>query len=168
MFRTLREEKGYTYGIAAGADARRLGGASVVRGSVKAEVTGAALHDLLEQLAILREQPISAEELAEARDGIVRGLPSRFATASGIAGQLSALSAYGLPDDYWEGYARAVQEVSVAEVQRVAQRYLDPSRLTLVMVGPAAVVEPQLAALPLGTVEVERAKNGLLPRKPRR
>jgi zinc protease len=168
LFRTLREDKGYTYGVGAGADARRLAGASVVRGSVKAEVTGDALRVLLEQLALLRDQPISAEELTEAKDGIVRGLPSSFATVGGIASQLSTLASLGLPDDYWEGYARAVQGVTAADVQQMARRYLDPNRMTLVMVGPADVVASQLATLPLGTVRVERAKNGLLPRKEKR
>jgi predicted Zn-dependent peptidase len=168
LFRTLREEKGYTYGIGAGADARRLAGASVVRGSVKAEVTGAALQDLLAQLALMRDQPVSAEELAEARDGIVRSLPARFATVGGVAGQLSALATYGLPDDYWTEYAKAVQQVTAADVQRMAQRYLAPDRLTLVLVGAKALVVPQLASVPLGAVQVERVTNPPLPRKPSR
>jgi len=168
LFRTLREEKGYTYGIGAGADARRLAGASVVRGSVKAEVTGAALQDLLAQLALLRDQPVSAEELAEARDGIVRSLPARFSTVGGIAGQLSALAIYGLPDDYWSEYARAVEQITPADVQRMAQRYLAPDRLTLVLVGAKEVVAPQLASVPLGTVQLERVANPPLPRKPAR
>lgn len=166
LFRTLREEKGYTYGIGAGADARRLAGASVVRGSVKAEVTGAALQDLLAQLGLLRDKPVSPEELVEARDGIIRSLPARFATAGGIAGQLSALAIYGLPDDYWTRYASAVQGVTEADVQRMAQRYLDPARLTLVLVGAKEVVTPQLGAGPVGAVEVERVANPPLPRKP--
>jgi len=48
----------------------------------------------------------------------------------------------------------------------VAQRYLDPGRLTLVMVGPASLVEPQLAALPIGPIQVVRPTNPPLPRKP--
>ncbi len=166
LFRTLREEKGYTYGMGAGADARRLAGASVVRGSVKAEVTGAALRDLLAELARMRDEPVPADELAEAKAGIVRSLPSEFATVGEIAGHLGELAIHDLPDDYWNTYAQAVEQVSAADVQRVAQRYLDANRLTLVMVGPAEVVRPQLAELPIGKVEVRRQLNPPLPRKP--
>ena len=179
LFRGLREEKGYTYGIGAGADARRLGGASVVRGSVKAEVTGAALKDLLAELSRMREEPVPADELEEAKAGIVRALPAEFATVGEIAGQLAELALYDLPDDYWNTYAEEVHDVSAADVKEMAERYLDPGHLTLVMVGPREVVGPQLVSLPLGEVEtggVSRPTpprpapppraNGLLPRKP--
>lgn len=167
LFRILREEKGYTYGIGAGADARRLAGASVVRGSVKAEVTGAALKDLLAELARMRDEAVPPDELEESKAGIVRSLPSEFATVSEIAGHLGELAIHGLPDDYWNSYAQEVERVSAEDVQRVARRYLDPLRLTLVMVGPADLVQPQLASLPIGQVQVERQRNPNLPRKPR-
>ncbi len=83
-----------------------------------------------------------------------------------IAGRLGELAVHDLPDDYWNGYAQAVEQVSAADVQRMAQKYLDPGRLTLVMVGPAEVVRPQLAELPIGKVEVQRQLNPPLPRKP--
>jgi predicted Zn-dependent peptidase len=166
LFRILREQKGYTYGIGAGADARRLGGASVVRGSVKAGVTGAALRDLLAELARLRDEPVPAEELQEAEAGIVRGLPSEFSSVEEIAFRLGDLAVHGLPDDYWNGYAQAVEKIGPADVQRVAQRVLDPARLTIVMVGPADLVRPQLGSLPIGKVEVQRPTNPPLPRKP--
>ena len=166
LFRKLREEKGYTYGVGAGADARRLAGASVVRGSVKAEVTGAALQDLLGELQRMRDEPVPAEELAEAKNGIVRSLPGRFSSVGGIAGQLAVLAVHGLPDDYWGTYAREVEQVTPADVQRVARKYLDPQRLTLVVVGARGVVEPQLASVPVGKVELDRTRNPLLPRKP--
>src|SRR4030042_708634 len=60
LFRHLREEKGYTYGMGAGADARRAGGASVVRGSVKADVTGAALGALLGEVGRRRRGGVPA------------------------------------------------------------------------------------------------------------
>ncbi len=114
----------------------------------------------------MREEPVPADELQEAKDGIVRSLPSEFASVAAIAGHLGELAIHELPDDYWNGYAQAVEKVTAADVQRVARRYLDPRRLTLVMVGASAVVRPQLTGLPLGPVEVPRPRNGLLPRKP--
>jgi len=153
LFRHLREEKGYTYGISAHAEARRLGGLSVIGGSVKGNQTGLALRALLDELAELRDRPVSPEELRGARDGLVLSLPSDFASAGGIAARLAEAVVHGLPDDHWTRHARAVGEVSAADVQRVARRLLDASHLTAVLVGDAASVEPQLAGLPLGSVE---------------
>ncbi|HYQ80208.1 MAG TPA: pitrilysin family protein, partial [Anaeromyxobacteraceae bacterium] len=153
LFRNLREEKGYTYGTYARADARRLGGASLVVGSIKAAQTREALAALVAEVEALRKEPVSEQELADARNALVLSLPSDFATAAGIAGRLAEQVVQGLPDDYWERYAEAVRRVTVADVLRVARRDLDLSRLTTVMVGDPSV-KAQLDGLPLGPVEV--------------
>ncbi|WP_041448018.1 pitrilysin family protein [Anaeromyxobacter sp. Fw109-5] len=153
LFRNLREEKGYTYGVYAMGEARKLAGASLVAGSVKADVTGAALKEIVRELARLREEPVPAQELSDAKDALVLGLPADFATAGGIAGRVAELALHGLPDDYWNGYADAVREVDAEAVQRAARRYLDPAKMTVVMVADPAVVRPQLADVPLGPIE---------------
>jgi predicted Zn-dependent peptidase len=157
LFRHLREEKGYTYGMSARPEARKLGGTGVVGGSVKADQTGEALRALLAELADIREQPVTAEELRTAKDGIVLGLPSEFATTGAIAGKLAEAVTYGLPDDYWPRYADDVRRVTAEDVRRVARAWLDTSRVTAVMVCDTAVVRPQLAGLPLGPIEVRTA-----------
>ena len=157
IFRELREKHGYTYGMYARVEARKLGGASLVVGSVKADVTGAALKALLQQIADLREKPVSQGELDVARNSLLLSLPADFAIASGIAGKLAEEVVYGLPDDYWDGFAAQVARVSPEDVRRVAERYLDTSKLTTVLVCEADAVRPQLQGLPLGPIEVRRA-----------
>jgi zinc protease len=154
LFRNLREDKGYTYGVDAAADARRLAGASVVQGSVKADVTGPALKELLFELGRMRAEPVPPAELEDAKNALVLSLPSDFASVQGIAGRVAALVIYGLPDEYWNGYADAVARVTAADVSRVSTEVLGPSRLTLVVVGVPDVVKPQLDGLALGPVEV--------------
>ncbi len=153
LFRSLREEKGYTYGIYARSDARKLGGVSFVVGSVKADATSPALKDLLSELERLRDEPVPEAELADAKNALVLSLPADFATAGAIAGRLAELAVHGLPDDYWNRYADQVRKVTAADVRRVARGYLDPAKLTIVMVGsPDAAA--QLRDLPLGPIEV--------------
>jgi zinc protease len=93
-------------------------------------------------------------ELRDAENSIALSLPGEFATAAGIAGKIAEQVAFGLPDDWWASYATAVRGLTSADVQRVAKRYLDPARLVTVMVGDPKTVDPQLAGLPIGTVEV--------------
>jgi len=157
LFRNLREDKGYTYGVYARGDSRRLAGVSFVVGSVKADVTGAAIKELLRELGRLRDEPVSGAELEDAKNALVLGLPADFATAGGIASRLGELAVYGLPDDYWNRYAENVRKVTAEDVRRFAVERLDPARLTLVMVANPAVVRPQLADLPLGPIEVRPA-----------
>lgn len=157
LFRNLREEKGYTYGVYARGDARKLAGVSFVVGSVKADVTGPALKEILGELKRLREEPIPAQELEEAKASLVLGLPADFATAGATAGRIADLVVNGLPDDYWNRYADLVKQVTADDVKRFADQYLDASKLTVVMVATPETVKAQLADLPLGPIEVRAA-----------
>ena len=165
LFRNLREEKGYTYGIYARGDARRLAGVSFVVGSVKADVTGAAMKELLRELGRLRDEPVSEAELEDAKNALVLGLPADFATAGAIAGRLGELAVYGLPDDYWNRYAERVKKVTAEDVRRFALERLDPARLTVVMVANPEVVRPQLDGIPLGPIEERPAPAAPRPAK---
>ena len=167
LYQTLREKKGYTYGIGARGEARRLAGASLVGGFAEAPFTGPALTDLVAELERMRKEPVPPEELSEAKEGIVRSLPAMFSSVRGIASRVGVLAVHGLPDDYWNDFGSAVREVTAADVQRVAAKYLDPKRLTLVLVGPKEVVEPQLGSAPVGKLEIQRVREPNLPRKPR-
>jgi zinc protease len=157
LFRNLREDKGYTYGMYARGDARKLAGVSFIVGSVKAEVTGAALQELLKEVARLRDEPVSEAELEDAKSSLVLGLPADFATAGAIAGRLADLSVQRLPDDYWNRYAELVRKVTAEDVRRFARERLDPSRLTTVVVANPDVVKPQLGGLPIGPLELKAA-----------
>jgi predicted Zn-dependent peptidase len=157
LFRNLREDKGYTYGVYARGDARKLAGVSFVVGSVKADVTGPALKEIFTELRRLREEPVPADELQESKDSLVLGLPADFATAGATAGRIADLVVHGLPDDYWNRYAEKVKAVTAEDVKRFAERYLDPTKLTVVMVATPDTVKAQLAALPIGPVEVRAA-----------
>jgi predicted Zn-dependent peptidase len=157
LFRNLREKEGYTYGMYARAEARKLGGTSFVVGSVKSDVTGKAVQAILGELAQLRDTPVPDAELAVARNGLLLSLPGDFATAAGIAGKVAEEVVHGLPDDYWDEYAKQIQKVSASDLQDVARRYLDASKLTTVMVCDPAQVKPQLEALTLGPIEVRSA-----------
>ncbi len=156
LFRELREDKGYTYGLSARESSQRLGGVSYVGGGVRADATRQAIQDLLGQVKALREVPVPGAELADARNGIILGLPGDFATAAGIAGRMAEQVVYSLPDDHWSTYPARVRAVSPADVQRVARRVLDVDRLCTVMVGDPESVKPQLEGLPLGDVEVRK------------
>jgi len=156
LFRDLREDKGYTYGMSARVSAQKMAGVSYLGGSVRADATGQAIRDLLAQVNALRDVPVPEPELEDSRDGIIRSLPGDFSSAAGIAGRLAEQVVYALPEDWWSAYPARIRAVTAADLQRVARRLLDPALLTSVLVGDAAVVTPQLDGLPLGPVEVRK------------
>jgi predicted Zn-dependent peptidase len=99
------------------------------------------------------ERPVTAKELEFAKQAIIRGFPRGFETPGQLAGQLSDVVLNNLPDDYFNNYIARVQAVTLADVERVAQKYLDPSRMAVLVVGDRKEIERGLRSLEsIGTV----------------
>jgi zinc protease len=61
---------------------------------------------------------------------------------------------YHLPDDYFSKYVQNIQAVTAADVQRVAQNYIQPSRFAVVVVGDRKTIEPGMSALNFGPIKI--------------
>jgi zinc protease len=81
------------------------------------------------------------------KQSLIRSYPAAFETPAGIAGQLSNLVVYGLPDTYFNEYIAKVNAVTLEDVNRVAKQYLDPEHMAIIIVGDRAVIEPGLKEL---------------------
>src|SRR5262249_15292183 len=68
----------------------------------------------------------------------------RNSTRLGIVRQLNFLEKHQLGDDYLRDFAQRVWAVKPADVQRIASTYLDPKKMTIVVVGDRKQVDAQL------------------------
>ena len=85
-------------------------------------------------------------------------MPRSFETTESLAGSLAQMFVFNLPPDYFETFTARVRAVTQAEVQRAAERYIQPDKFAVVIVGDRKVVEPGIKALNLGpikTVEID-------------
>ena len=57
-------------------------------------------------------EPVSDEELTRAKNYVALRFPSRFQTVAGIAGRLTELELYGLPDGYFNEYVERILGVT--------------------------------------------------------
>ncbi len=147
----LREDKGYTYGARSGFEYRRGAGPFAASGGVFTNVTKESVGEFLKELRGIRgEIPVTERELEYAKQGILRGFPRGFETPGQIADRLSALVLYDLPDDYFNNYSARVRAVTLQDITRVANRYLDPSRMAILVVGDRKAIEPGLRSLGIG------------------
>lgn len=159
----LRETKGYTYGASSGFQYRPVPGPFLARSAVRTDVTDSSLVEFFKELNAIRDTPVSDVELARARNYLVLGLPGDFETSGQMAGQVATLASYGLPISWYATFARQVQQVTAADVQRVARQYLDPARVHVVVVGDVAKIRPGIEALNLGPVEVRDLEGRVAP-----
>jgi predicted Zn-dependent peptidase len=146
-----RQEKGFTYGARTGFDFRRMAGPFALQASVGTQVTGAAIGESFKELEAIRgSRPATAEELELGVAALTLGYARNFETAEQIARAIAQIALYDLPDDYFAQFVPAMERITPADITRIAGRYIDPDRLTTLVVGDLDVVGPQLAALGLG------------------
>lgn len=144
----LREEKGYTYGARTSFDYRRSAGPFAATAGVQTAVTKESVFEFLKELRGIRgERPVTPAELEFSKQAIIRGFPRTFETPEQMANRLTDIVLYNLPDDYFNNYITRVRAVSVEDINRVANRYLDPSKMAILVVGDRKVIEPGLRSL---------------------
>ena len=149
----LREKHGYTYGASSAFDMRATAGPFQAAAGVQTDKTGDALKEFFNELnAIL--QPVPADELARAKNYVSLRFPGAFESTTDISRRLEEVLVYRLPDDYFQRYVQNIETVTTADVQRVARKYIQPDRVAVVVVGDRKVIEPKIAALKLGPINV--------------
>jgi predicted Zn-dependent peptidase len=147
----LRTEKGITYGARTSFDFRRLPGPFALQVSVQTAATAVAIEESLAEIAAIRgPRPVTPPELALGIAALTRGYARNFETAEQVARAVTQLAMYDLPDDYFAQFVPRVEQVTSEDVTRVAARYLDPARLTALVVGDFDTIGPDLARLELG------------------
>jgi zinc protease len=150
----LREEHAYTYGAHSGFDWRRSAGPFIVSTAVQSDVTDAAAREILREIDRMRAEPVTDAELSLATSYLDGVFPIRYETTAAIAGALSNMVIFGLPDDYFSTYREKIRDVTTEHVLAAARDHLHADALQLVVVGDPAQVRAPLDALAFGPTTV--------------
>jgi zinc protease len=147
----IREAKGYTYSPVSLVSVR--GGAPgfwVQVADVTTAVTGASLKEIFGEIDRLRAEAPPEKELAAAQAFLAGQYVLQVSRREGLIERLRFVDLHGLPENWLEAYVPAIKAVTPADVLAVAKTYLDPSRMTVVVVGDRAQIEAQVK--PFGEV----------------
>ncbi len=125
-------------------------GLFVVGVGTKSESTVPATKAVLDEIGKLKTQPPSADELKSAKDQVLNSFIFNYDSPDKILNEQVTLAFYGYPLDFLEKYRVGVEKVSAADVTRVAGKYIDVSKLAIIVVGNEQQIKPQLSGL--GTV----------------
>jgi predicted Zn-dependent peptidase len=85
---------------------------------------------------------------------LTRGYPRNFETAQQVARSVAQLALYDLPDTYFEEFIPKVNAVSADQVVSAAQRYIDPARASILVVGDYHAIADSLASLGFGAPQL--------------
>ena len=148
--RNIRENKGYTYSPFSTVSSRYRDAFWAQSADVTTNVTGASLKEIFYEIDRLRKEPPSAEELRGIQNYLAGNFVLQNSTAPGIIGQLRFLNLHGLGRDYLGNYVQRIYAVTPQDVRRIAQTYVRPEEMTIVVVGDRSKIADQVS--PYGTV----------------
>jgi predicted Zn-dependent peptidase len=151
LFRNLREDKGYTYGAYSGFSTSKYPGVLIASAQVRTEVTEGAMKEFMYEINRIRDERVTADELENSKRALGGSFALSLEQPATLLQNIVAQTLYGLPADYWDTYPQRIADVTADDVQRVAQKYLDPQKLQIIAVGDAAKVRESL--LKYGAIE---------------
>ncbi|MFL5563768.1 MAG: M16 family metallopeptidase [Gemmatimonadaceae bacterium] len=149
----LREARGYTYGAGSRFDMRRAAGPFTASAEIVSAKTDSALLEFMKELNGIR-QSVPADELSRAKRYLQLQLPGNFETTQQIAAALVPVAQYGLPLDYYNNYVQSVEAITQADIARVAQQYINPGSLAIVIVGDRKTIETALKSTNVGPIQI--------------
>jgi zinc protease len=145
VVKSVRDDQGLAYSIYSGFDAKRSSGSFSVVFQTQNSNANQAIDSVLKELARIRQEPVTEQELDEAKSYLSGSFPLRLDTNRKTAHLLTFIEIYGLGLGYFDDYVSRIRAVTPEDVSRVAKRYLDPQNMIWVVVGnqeEAAVVVP--------------------------
>jgi zinc protease len=158
LFVNLREDKGYTYGVSSAFTGSTFPGVMVANTDVRTAVTEGAMHELIAEIARISTEPVPEAELKNAKRALIGRFALSLDTPQALMANLATQKIYGLPADYWDTYPQRVEAITAADIERVAKKYYDASRLQIVAVGDGASVRKVLEKY--GAVETPASAAG--------
>ena len=144
LFMDIREKRGYAYD--AHTEVNPLEGAATMAAvtQIRNEVATEGIAAVLEHLDRMGKEPVSGEELRDAKNFANGMFLMRLEPQSGLADQLVTMKVQNLPKDYLESYTTKINSVEPEQIQRVAKKYFSTDNATIVVVGDASKLEKAL------------------------
>ena len=151
----LREEKGWSYGAFSFLPGARGQRPFLVYAPVQSDKTSESMDEMAKELeGILRDEPVTEEEVQRAQKNQTLALSGQWETISAVGSSIAQIVQYGLPDDYYDTYADAVNKLNVENVSATASEIVQPDNLVWIVVGDRSEIESKVRDLGLGEIRV--------------
>lgn len=135
LMQNLREERGYTYGVMATVVNFEQAGYFAIATQVGCEVTEDALHQIRYEIERLRKEEVSNEELGLAKNILTGEMMRILDGPFGIADVAIENILSGEPTDAVNHTLQEIRSITPSRIRELAERYLDPDELSVIVVG---------------------------------
>jgi predicted Zn-dependent peptidase len=137
LYKNLREKHGFTYGAYSRLSSDRMIGNFKASASVRNEKTDSAIGEFLVEFNRIRSEAVSSEDVAQTKNEMSGSFARSLESPSTIAGFALNVARYNLPKDYYQNYLKNLAAVDNAAVKAMADKYVQPGNMHIVIVGNA-------------------------------
>jgi zinc protease len=135
LMQNLREDKGYTYGIHASVSSLAGGAYTIIGADVGKQHAEPSLDEIRREIRRLQTEPVPADELIQVRNYMKGSFLSGINTPFSLADKFKGVYLQGLDYSFYDRYFGAIDRTGPEELMRLAGLYLEPDRMTEVVVG---------------------------------
>ncbi|WP_455388380.1 M16 family metallopeptidase [Petrachloros mirabilis] len=150
LFKSIRSEQGLAYSVGGsyGMNCRHPGIFSIGC-RTKSQSTVRAIRAMVDEICRIRQEQVSDEELALAKESYLNSFVFNFDTTNEIVTRVVAYEYYGYPADFLQRTKRGIEQVTKADVLQAAQKHLRPDKLQILVVGRPEDFDEPLSVLGL-------------------
>jgi len=148
LFNEVRSRQGLAYSVyGSWSPSYDYDGLFIAGGQTETKNTVPFIKSVFAEIEKLRTDLVSEKELANAKESILNSFVFNFQTPSQTLSRLMRYEYFDYPEDFIFDYQNKVQNTNQEDVQKVAQKYLQPSQLVTLVVGNQQAINPSLDSL---------------------
>ncbi|WP_339383899.1 M16 family metallopeptidase [Fortiea sp. LEGE XX443] len=164
LFNEVRSRQGLAYSVYGQWSPRfDYPGIFLAGGQTRSDATVQFVKSLQAEIKRTQAQPVTAKELAFAKESTLNSFVFNFQDPSQTLSRLMRYEYYGYPSDFLFRYQKAVAATTAADVQRVAKQYLKPENLVTLVVGNQTTIQPPLTGLAKQVMPIDVTIPGIQP-----
>ena len=148
LFLNLREDKAYTYGSYSSLGNDKYAPATFrASAQVRNMVTDSAVVEILKEIDKIAKEQVTEEELENAKAEYVGSFVMALERPQTIASYALNIETEGLPKDFYKTYLERINAITIEDVQKAAQKYIDVNNARVVITGKGSDVVDNLEQL---------------------
>ena len=144
LFANLREKRAFTYGAYSSLNSDRLVGNFQASASVRNEKTDSAVGEFINEFKRIRSEALADDEVSRMKNYLSGSFARSLESPTTIANFALNIARYNLPANYYQDYLKNLGNVSPQSVQAMANKYVLPGQMHIVIVGNAKEIAPGL------------------------
>jgi len=151
----LREDKGWTYGARSAFSGGKQTGDFIFSAGIRANATDSAMIEIMKEMKNYEQSGITDEELAFMKSAIGQRDALRYETGFQKAGFIGNILDNNLPADYVDQQNKIVANITKAEVDALAKKWITDGKMNVLVVGDKAKILPGLQKLGYEIIELD-------------